>query len=125
MTTRRLVATQFCTASNSTAESLTINDELEFTVSDAMFANLTLSPTQTSTQLNVVAEPPKLKKKGREKRAKQRYVFHRTNKETMQVAPAVGSVSLACGVDMNADNCPLLKCNCSIKYPISKRQCYI
>ena len=72
MTMRRSVETLFCTASDSMAEKLNSHDELEFTVVDTMLANLTLSPPQTSTQLTVVAEPPKTchKGKGRGKKTK-------------------------------------------------------
>ena len=64
--------TLFCTANDSMAKKLSSHDELEFTVTDAMLANLTLSPPQTSTQLTVVAEPPKpfTKAKGRGKKKK-------------------------------------------------------
>ena len=65
MTTRRSVETLFCTASDSMAESVNSRDELEFTVTDAMLANLTLSPPQTLTQLTVVVEHPKHVTKGR------------------------------------------------------------
>ena len=72
MTTRRSVETLFCTASDSTAEKFNSHDELEVIVIDAMLANLTLSPPQTSTQLTVVAELPKpvTKAKGRGKKTK-------------------------------------------------------
>ena len=71
--------TLFCTASDSVAEKLNSHDE--FTVTDAMLANLTRSPPQTSTQLTVVAEPPKpvTKAKGRGKIQKQLSVFHSAN----------------------------------------------
>ena len=36
------------------------NNLAELTVIDTVLANLTLSPPQTSTQLTVTAEPPKL-----------------------------------------------------------------
>ena len=54
------------------AESVKSHDELEFTVTDAMLANLTLSPPQTLTQLTVVAGPskPVTKAKGRVKKTK-------------------------------------------------------
>ena len=60
----------FCTASDSTAESVNSHDVLEFTVTDAMPATLTLSPPQALTQLTEVAEPPKVvtKTKGRGKK---------------------------------------------------------
>ena len=63
------------------AESVNSHDELEFTVTDDMLANLSLSPPQTLTQLTVVAEPPKAvtKAKGRGKNKKQFYVFHSAN----------------------------------------------
>ena len=53
-------------------EKLNSHDELEFTVTDDMLANLTLSPPQTSTQLTVVTEPPKpvTKAKGMGKKTK-------------------------------------------------------
>ena len=64
--------TLFCTASDSMAESVNSHDKLEFTVTDDMLANLTLSPPQTLTQLTVVAKPPKAvtKAKGRGKNNK-------------------------------------------------------
>ena len=62
------------------AESVNSHDEHEFTVTDAMLANLILSPPQTSTQLTVVAEPP----------------------------DTATRRSLACGVVMLADDCPVL-----------------
>ena len=65
MTTRRSVETLFCTANDSMAGSVNSHDELEFTVTDDMLANLTLSPPQKLTQLTVVAEPPKTVKKGK------------------------------------------------------------
>ena len=43
------------------------HDELELTVTDVMFANLTLSPPQTLTQLSVVADPPKHVTKAKER----------------------------------------------------------
>ena len=60
----------FSTASDSTTERVNNHDVLEFTVTDAMHANLTLSPPQALTQLTEVAEPPKVvaKTKGRGKK---------------------------------------------------------
>ena len=127
MTTRRSVETLFCAANDSMAEKFNSHDELEVTVSDAILANLTLSPPQTSTQLTVVAEPPKpvTKAKGRGKRQKQLSVFHRANikekKRTAWYNAACASCGfttnalangqrrpLACGVVMFADNFPVL-----------------
>ena len=67
MTTRRSVETLFCTASDPIAEKLNSHDDIEFTVTDAMLANLILSPPQTSTRLTMVAEltKPVTKAKGR------------------------------------------------------------
>ena len=81
MTTRRSVETLFCTASDSMAEKLSSHDELEVTVSDAILANLTLSPPQTSTQLTVVAELPKpvTKAKGRGKKTKTTFCIPQTD----------------------------------------------
>ena len=65
VTTRRSVEILFCTANDSMAGSVNSHDELEFTVTDDMLANLTLSPPQTLTHLTVVAEPPKAVKKAK------------------------------------------------------------
>ena len=70
MTTRRSVETLFYTASDSMVNSdlmVKRHDELELTVTDVMFANLTLSPPQTLTQLSVVADPPKHVTKAKER----------------------------------------------------------
>ena len=48
--------TLFCTANDSTAESVNSHKVLEFTVTDAKRANLTLSPPQPLAQLTVIAE---------------------------------------------------------------------
>ena len=67
----------FCTASDSTAESVNTHDVLEFTVTNAMLANLTLSPPQALTQLTEVAEPPKAvtKTKGRGKKDNNNFLY--------------------------------------------------
>ena len=94
--------TLFCTANDSMAGTVNSHDELEFTVTDDMLANLTLSPPQTLTQLTMVAEPPKAvtKAKGVEK-TKTIYVFHRANikKRNVQIGalptlPAEGPLRL-------------------------------
>ena len=86
------------------AEKLSSHDELEFTVIDALLANLTLSPPQTSTQLTVVAEPPKpfTKANGRGKRQKQLYVFHSANIKEKKRTAWYSDTCASCGFTANA-----------------------
>ena len=128
MTTRLSVETLFCTASDSMAEKFNSHDELEFTVTDAMLAHLTLSPPQTSTQLTVVSEPPKpvtltvvaeppkpvtlivvaeppkpvTKAKGRGKKTKTIYVFHSANIKEKKRTAWYNAACASCGFTANA-----------------------